>query len=322
MSQSVGWQKVIGNSLFFSARGADDRWRIGQAELTSDRVTDLRLTQLQEAKEFRDYWTPNVIEHERGFVLAFAGIRADSHRNGIFFAESESIDGPWKLISTKFEPQGRWQHFSIDLGPGSFCEEGRIFFFFSNKSLQMDLGKLPPLISPLSVTSFLKSPALYRKGWIPHPDLWKNVIRRIGLLCLVSHENGFEVQVSGPLDLNGRKGSQSESVFCPGYIRLDRNNFLVMATSIYSKGRPHEQAICYVETEVGPLLWKEPMPVTILLRSSDLPKEFADRSAMDTPDPVLSADGSLTLYFSAQPRKTGQWMILKCGLEYDSDDDC
>ncbi|MCL4518741.1 MAG: hypothetical protein M1587_06040 [Thaumarchaeota archaeon] len=303
MSESVAFQKVIGDRLFFSARKYGGKWRIASGELLQGSVTNSELIIMQSPYKFVECLTPTISRVLDKYVMAFAAQLNFLSSRSIFFAESKSLDGPWLVKEHYYSPHKPWEGRDIDLGPGSFIDGNRFYVFYS--CAFPGYRKL--------IAGLIGSPTFPSNN-----RLWKYVRRRIGILEV--NIDTFEIKSvsDNPIPLDSVESTISESVFCPGYAVVDGTHLLFEAGSIYSKGFPFEQGVCFTESKLPPTKWTNVMPTGLLLSTSDLPQPFSNSTAtFDTPDPVVIGDNLIDLYFSSGPAKLQGWAIFKCTFKYE-----
>ena len=156
-----------------------------------------------------------------------------------------------------------------------------------------------------------------RKAWDIFAFLRHYPIRRIGILKVrirgVSPSSIEAMRFSGtPLNhLNGPKNTWNESVFCPGYIKLEGTHYLFPAASTYSVGFPYKQYIGMV-TGNSPHFLKETSPPTKLIdgpaEKSQIIPNIKSEIALDTPAPYFDAEKrKLFLYYSVADRANESW---------------
>ncbi len=110
------------------------------------------------------------------------------------------------------------------------------------------------------------------------------------------------------LKLNGLRGSWDESVFCPGYLRLDELHYLFPSTSTYSLDYPYKSNIGVV-CDTSPY-FQNPSCKDVLI---DGPKEkklilpnIQSEIVFDSPCPIIVGD-NLYLYYSIMDRADNIW---------------
>ena len=303
MAKSVGWQKVIRDRLFFSARSTAGRWMLGTGKSSNGYLEDPHPVEINHRHGFSTSVTPNLIETENGFLMLFAGRKGRFETLRLFMARSSSLDGPWELSDQIYASNKRWEGRNIDLGPGNYREGAFAYFFYSSA-----YPRLRTLIG-----SMLKAPRIPNSA-----NLMRFEKRRIGVLSLDPANLKFVASSEEPLPLKSEHGTVSESVFCPGYLRMADRHILFVTASNYSMGFPFEQIIGSVDSELPPHKWRELKSISPLLTSKDLSGTLSSRTAFDTPDPIPVNGNTAILYFSAMSRDDDEWCVLKCKLMIDS----
>jgi hypothetical protein len=304
MSKSVAFQKFVDGWLFFSAESSAGEWRIAKGRLTGDRLEDCGLLEFDRDLKFRHVLTPSVMKTDGGYVMAFAVESGKFPTRRLLFATAETLKDPWRLSGTGYSPRFRWEGRRIDLGPGSFVYNGDCYFFYSS---------VYPRYSELAL-KLLRSPTVPSNN-----NLRRFVRRRIGMLKLNLGTMEASPADSEPLLFDCSDRKKCESVFCPGYVKLDGTHLLFVATSNYSMGYPFQQGLFCCESPQAPLQWDGVMPLVEILGDKDLPAGYGSPASFDTPDPVPLGGRVMDLYFSAAPRASSSWSIFKCKIELRKD---
>jgi hypothetical protein len=300
MAQSVAFQKVVRDRMFFSARSAAGRWTLASGLIADGRVTDVEKVSFGADLDFADTLTPNVLELKGGgFIMAFAGHRNRYDNRRLFIAHSSSLGGPWSLTDQTYVPKRDWEGRNVDLGPGNYSSDRTGYFFFS--SAYASLRSI--------ARSWLRSPTIPTRA-----NLMRFQNRRIGLLSFDLEARKIIGTSESPLPLDSVRGGSFESVFCPGYLSSGGRHILFVTGSNYSRGFPFEQVIGAAESSAPPHDWRSPVQMEEVLGGKDMPGPLSSGTAFDTPDPVLMGDERATLYFSAMSRDDGEWHILRCDL--------
>jgi hypothetical protein len=276
--------------LFYTG-ASDVRWTEASIGLaTSQDGLNFRrndLNPIVNSKDFglKEALTPVVFRVKNNYFMVFAG---KTPRNGrkIYIAYSDDLVGPWRFIKQLIKPQYPWEGNSIDLGPSAArLSENEVLIYYSNVSNKL-------------LRSLLFGP----RYWF----------RTLGILKLkINSPTDIEAYRfdGNPLKhLNGSKGSWNESLFCPGYFRVESLHYLLPAASTYSIGFPYKQYIGLVKDSSPYFL--NPTRTRILI---DGPREkekiipgIRSEIALDTPCPIIR-NGELWLYYGAMDRANGVW---------------
>lgn len=304
MAKSVAFQKVVEDRLFFTGESLSRRWQMGVAESRRGAFREPRKVELVGGGEFFETIAPSVLKASDRYVLVFAGRRRRLDNRKIFLATAKTLDGPWVVEEASYSSRKAWEGRAIDLGPGSFLEDGSALFFYSTAF---------PRVRQIAA-SFARSPHLPTLS-----NLMRYEKRGIGILR-VSARAPYTLKGSdAPLPLSCASGPTPDSVFCPGYAALGGRHFFFMACSDYSRGFPFDQWIGVVESDSPPSKWDSGQKIRPIITSEHLPPQFAKCSAFDSPDPVHLGGGVLRVYFSAMSRKKGRWNILSCDVTTDGE---
>ncbi len=221
-------------------------------------------------------------------VFAFKPNKEQGRRLGLAFAEDPL--GPWKYVKELIRPTYDWEGNDIDIGPSVVkLNEEEYLIYYSNAS---NKGKIYRLLRFISGSRFLR--------------------RRISILRLKILSKD-EIRVKrwerNPLShLNGRKGTWNESLFCPGYFRLDDRHYLLPAASMYSVGFPYKQYIGIVEA-FSPFFEKIAQKRILIngpLEKKKIMPDIKSEIGLDTPSPLLRED-ELWLYYAAVDRANQIW---------------
>jgi hypothetical protein len=234
---------------------------------------------------FREVLTPVVFRVKNNYFMVFSG-RTPRNGRKIHMAYSDDLVGPWRFVKQLIKPQYHWEGNDIDLGPSAvILSENEVLIYYSN-------------VSNKSLWSLLFGP----RYWF----------RTLGILKLkINSPTDIEAYRfdGNPLKhLNGPKGSWNESLFCPGYFRIESSHYLLPAASTYSIGFPYRQYIGLIKDSSPYFL--NPSKVGILI---DGPKEkekiipgIKSEIALDTPYPIIR-NQELWLYYSVMDRANGIW---------------
>jgi hypothetical protein len=216
-------------------------------------------------------------------VYAFKPSRLQGRRLAI--AVSDNLEGPWKFIQELIKPEHRWEGKDIDIGPSVVSlSQNEFLIYYSNVSNKFSFKQL------------LFGPKIYRQ---------------IGILKLriLEHKILAERFLGNPLShLNGPKGSWNESLFCPGYLRLNDKHYLLPSASTYSIGFPYKQYIGLME-DSSPF-FEKPKSKNILIDGPKMKNQILPRIkseiALDTPSP-LAKGNEVWLYYSVMDRADNVW---------------
>jgi len=230
--------------------------------------------------------TPAVTRVGNHFYMILTGSPSSRKGRRIGIAYADDPKGPWRIIGELIRPKKYWEGNDIDIGPCiAKISESESIVYYSNAS-----NKLP--LSLLFGPRFL--------------------LRKIGVLKLrIKSPSSIEAYryEGNPLKhLNGTKGSWNESLFCPGYLKIQDVHYLFPTTSTYSIGSPYKQSIGMV-TDSTPYFQK-PQQISILINGPTEKKKIipAIRSeiALDTPCPLVR-ENKLFLYYAAMDRADNIW---------------
>lgn len=287
--------------LFYTA-ASDREWsssRIGLATSTNGvrfdkKIDNLMIDDAPDSFCCVQALNPAVTKIKNRFFMVFSGKRSLSSPRTIGLAYADAPEGSWQVIGELVRPSMFWEGNGIDNGC-SICKinEETMLLYYSS------------LTSPkrYDFTTFVR----------------RYPVRRIGVLKVrvrgTSLSNIEVMRYNGnPLKhLNGPKGSWNESVFCPGYMRLDGINYLFPTGSTYSVGYPYRQYIG-VATSSTPYFSKTEAQ---LIKLIDGPKEKTEilpdaksEIALDTPCPYIDQEKQrLHLYYSVADRADEKWKI-------------
>jgi len=236
---------------------------------------------------------PAVVRVNNRFYMIFSGkfVSTSSRKLGIAYADDPK--GPWQTIGELIKPTYFWEGRNIDNGCSVVkLDDETLLLYYSS------------LMSPKTydVFSFLR----------------RYPIRRIGILKVRIHGTSpSEIEAmrfsGNPLKhLNGHKSSWHESVFCPGYVKLNNTHYLFPAASTYSVGFPYKQYIALV-TSCSPYFnpQETSKPAKLIdgpLEKTKIIPDIKGEIALDTPSPYFDAENNkLFLYYSAADRVNGIW---------------
>ena len=238
--------------------------------------------------------TPAATRISNRFYMVFSGRPAlkSSRRIGIAFADD--LRGPWHILGEILKPTHLWEGAHIDNGPTLVKLDETAFLVFYS-----------------SVTSPRKYDIL--------ASLRRYPIRRIGVAKIrirgpsLSQIEAYKLATNPLKHLNGPKGSWNESVFCPGYFKLNDVHYLLPAASTYSLGFPYEQHIGIVSSNT-PFFAKDHFNIENLIdgpsEKSQILPNIKSEIALDSPSPLLDREkGKLFLYYSVADRADYIWKI-------------
>jgi hypothetical protein len=253
--------------------------------------------------------TPIVTRLNNMYYMVLAGrpTRKSQHRIGIACADSP--EGPWKILRQLIAPKQSWEGHAVDCGPSIIPQGNSILFYYSNilssrNQAMVNWFRSPSFTKPLSLLP-------------PFTPSIRHTIRCIGIAEIEITDNDIsKMRVhrfpDNPLQhLNGTVGSWNESLFCPGYLKLPNKHLLFPTTSTYSIGFPYQQYIGVVES-VNPFFKKnECGKIRVMIDGSKEKKQIMpsikSEIALDTPSPLIQANGKLHLYYSVMDRGEGTW---------------
>lgn len=230
--------------------------------------------------------TPVVTRVGNHYYMILAGKPSSRKGRRIGVAYADDPRGPWKVIGELIRSKKNWEGNDIELGPCiTKVNESESIVYYSNTSNKWPL-------------SLLFGP--------------RYVLRRIGILKLKitspSSIKAYRCEGNPLKHLNGPKGSWNESLFCPGYLRIQDTHYLFPATSTYSMGFPCKQYIGMI-TDSSPY-FQEPQQTSILIdgpteKSKIMPK-IKSEIALDTPCPLIRKN-KLFLYYAIMDRGGSVW---------------
>jgi hypothetical protein len=234
---------------------------------------------------FKETATPVVFRIKNNFYIVFAA-RPFGEGRRICIAYADDIEGPYHFIGELIRPEASWEGNDIDLGPFvAKLNENEALIYYSNVSNK------------------------WSWNLVFGPRYWH---RRIGILKLrINSPKDIEVSrfEGNPLKhLNGPKGSWNESLFCPGYMKLEGVHYLLPATSTYSIGFPYRQYIGLI-ADTTPY-FQHPLYGRILVNGPNEKKliipQVKSELALDASCPIVIGD-KLYLYYSVMDRADGVW---------------
>ncbi len=236
--------------------------------------------------------TPTVTRIGNRFYMIFAGKpHAKSFRRlGIAYADDPK--GPWRIIGELIKRSSLWEGRDIDNGPSVMrLNDDTVLVFYSN------------------VTSW--------KSYDILAILRRYPIRKIGILKVrIAGTSMSSIEVhrynGNPLKhLNGPKGDWNESLFCPGYVKLNNTHYLFPAASIYSLGFPQKQYVGVARSNSS-FFAKSTSKIEKLLdgpsEKSQMLSGIKGEIALDSPAPLVKIERQmLFLYYSVMDRTDEIW---------------
>jgi len=160
---------------------------------------------------------PAVTRIGNRFYMVFSGSSMSKPSRRIGIAYADDLKGPWHIIGELIKPSFLWEGKAIDNAPSLVkLDDETILVYYCS------------VTSPKAYDVFA-----FLRGY---------PIRRIGILKLrirgtsLSRIEALRFKGNPLRHLNGDKGSWNESLFCPGYIRLNEVSYLFPAAATYSMG--------------------------------------------------------------------------------------
>ena len=237
---------------------------------------------------------PAVIRMKNRFYMIFAGKYSPNSPRTIGIAFADDLEGPWHIIGELIRPSHFWEGNAIDNG----CTVVKL----NDETL-------------LLFYSSLTSPKIYDVFC----SLRRYPIRRIGILKVrVSGTSPSSIEAmrfsGNPLKhLNGPKNSWNESVFCPGYVKLDGTHYLFPAASTYSLRFPFKQYIGMVRSNTPCFTKETPQAAKLIdgpVEKTAIVPNIKSEIALDTPSPYFDIEKRrLFLYYSVADRADEGWKI-------------
>jgi hypothetical protein len=235
---------------------------------------------------------PAVIRVKNRFFMVLTGKRSPDSSRRIGIAYADDPKGPWHIIGELIKPSDFWEGKAIDNGCSIVkSDDETLLVYYSS------------LMSPKTydVFTFLR----------------RYPVRRIGILKVrirgTSRSSIEAMRFSGnPLKhLNGPKGSWNESVYCPGYLRLNNTHYLFPAASTYSAAFPYRQYIGMVAGN-SPFFHRNISQERKLIdgptEKSKIISNINDEIALDTPTLHLNVEKQkIFLYYSVADRANEIW---------------
>jgi len=237
---------------------------------------------------------PAVTRVKNRFYMIFAGKDSPRSPRKIGIAFADDLKGPWHIIGELIHPSHFWEGTAIDNG----CTVVKL----NDETL-------------LLYYSSLTSPKIYDVSYF----LRRYPTRRIGILKVRVNGTSLSsieaMRFSGnPLKhLNGPKNSWNESVFCPGYVKLDGKHYLFPAASTYSLRFPFKQHIGIVGGNTPYFLEKTSQALKLIdgpVEKNKIMPGIKSEIAIDTPSAYVDVENrKLLLYYSVADRADEVWKI-------------
>lgn len=229
--------------------------------------------------------TPAVFKALDRYYMVFAFKPSKLKGRRLAIAVSDDPRGPWKVVQQLIKPKLEWEGRDIDIGPSiAPLNPNEFLVYYSNVS------------NKLSIKQFISRPILHRQ---------------IGILKLkiLEHEIYFERYPKNPLGhLNGPRGSWNESIFCPGYLHIQDEHYLLPSASTYSIGFPYRQYIGLIKNSTP--FFEKPASKDILIDGPEMKSQILPKAkseiALDTPSPFIRGN-EMWLYYSAMDRADNVW---------------
>lgn len=250
----------------------------------------------------RESATPAVVRLKNHYYMFFSGssslpIGSFHYGRKIGVAISDDPRGPWEVLGVIAKPEEYWEGLSIDLGPSVVrTSDDEVLLYYSNINNKIPLHLL-----------------FDHRYWHRSIGILKVKIESPRSVKGLKHERN-------PLrHLNGSKGSPNESVFCPGYFKLDKMYYLLPTMSTYSVGFPFHQYIGLVVDD-NPY-FKNTEKISVLINGPDEKKDIIpnikSEIALDTPSPLIRGN-KMYLYYSIMDRQDGIWNTALSILDISS----
>ncbi len=274
-------------NYYFYYTGSSEGWTkasIGVAK-SLDGIRFVKYTENPLISLGNECRTPALFKAADKYWMAFAfRLKTRDRRLGIAVADHPL--GPWRFVKELIKPKYNWEGNSIDIGPSIVnLNQEEYLVFYSN----------------ITNKRFLRL--------IFGPRYW---YRRIGVLKLrISETKGITAErwIKNPLThLNGIKGMWNESLFCPGYYKLDKRHYFLPVASTYTVPFPYKQYIGLLQ-DSSPF-FENATTKCILIngpeeKSSIMPS-IESEIALDSPSPLVLGK-ELWLYYSVMDRADGIW---------------
>ena len=242
----------------------------------------------------REAFTPAVTRIGNRFYMVFSGRSSAKTSRRIGIAYADDPKGPWHVIGEILKPTHLWEGVHLDNGPTLVkLDETTFLMFYSNLTTQ----------SKLDIFAFLR----------------RYPIRRVGIAKVrvrgpsLSQIEVYKLSTNPLKHLNGVKGSWNESVFCPGYFRLNDMHYMVPAASTYSVGFPYKQYIGMVSSDSQSFNNSQTRIEKLIDGSSEksqIIQGIKSEIALDSPSALLVKEkNKLFLYYSVADRADYVWKI-------------
>ena len=296
--------------LFFSDAPLDWRMSCVSVAVSGDGISFKLLEEGRSLVRFgQKSMGPAVFRAEGKFFMAFAFEEHPAHERGIALARADDLLGPYEVLGVLARPRYLWEGTAIDIGPSVAGVSEREFLIFYSNVLMLWRYLYAPLRDKGPASSH--GPPKHRS----FKALLHSVIldrRRLGILRLRITRTGHVLAARyehNPLDhLNGRLGSWCESLFCPGYMRLNGQHVLLPTAAIYSKGPPFRHFIG-VFMSSSPFFEKAVEKYVLidgLLEKEQIAPRIRGGLLLDTASPVMKGD-ELWLYYAVSGERDRTW---------------
>lgn len=284
-----------GTTYLFYTGAEDTRWSHASIGLATSRdgINFRKADELNPVIEgqttsfySKEACTPAVTRIGSHFYMILAGRPSSRKGRRIGIAYADDPRGPWKIIGELIRPRKYWEGNDIDIGPCiTKINQSELIVYYSNVSNKWPL-------------SLLFGPRF--------------LLRKIGILKLKirspSSIEAYRYEGNPLKHLNGPKGSWNESLFCPGYLKIQDAHHLFPIASTYSIGFPYKQYIGMV-TDSTPYFQK-PQQTSVLIdgpvEKNKIVPTIRSEIALDTPCPLVRKN-KLYLYYAVMDRADRIW---------------
>ena len=265
--------------------------------------------------DFCSYYSMTPVVKRIGdyYYMCFAGT-SDPTSRSIGIAYSENVFGPWKIIKQLIKPEKFWEGHHIDLGSAVVeLDSKTILLFYSNVS-----NRNSEKVYKILTNSTLLKNVFKRKSFRFNRRFLQ---RRLGILKLTidSPDNiSVEKYHGNPIkNLNGKFGEWNESLFCPGYIKIDNIHNLFFTASNYLTG---EQFIGLSSSRSPYFNDDEILQYSKIIDGpsprNNIIEGIKDQIALDTPSPIIFND-KLFLYYASMDRNDNIWKVNLSQFDLD-----
>mgnify|MGYP000445092570 CR=1 FL=1 len=311
--------------LFFSDAPLDWRTSCISVAVSSDGVSFKLLEEGKSLIKFgRKSLCPAVFRVENRLFMVFAFEEYPAHQRAIALAKADDLLGPYEVLGVLARPSALWEGTAIDIGPSvASVSEREFLVFYSNVSVlwrylhaPLRVMRVKGSLSSHGLSMYRTFKGLYRSFKALPRSLILNR-RRLGILRLRVTRTGhvFATRYErNPLNhLNGPLGSWCESLFCPGYMRLDGQHVLFPTAAIYSKGPPYRHFIG-VFVSPSPFFEKAVEKYVLIDGLSEKEQIVSQKKSrprirggllLDTASPIVKKD-ELWLYYAVLGEQDGR----------------